>query len=240
VEPSGILVAYAARAGQQAEDGTAGNSPFAAALAATLQEPGLEVGKIFRKVRDRVLRETNGRQEPFTYGSLPAVDLYFLAPKVGVSEQGKVGLPQASALTAPIEKFASSAKRLQTTSVRVSDVEGIAEQPITLAVDVQNIGAMQDIGVLFSQIPAEAILSAGDRFSDGNWLVPSKQLERLSLVYPSVVHPKHFTVTLTALNMKNGALEAPTQEMRISVLPRLHAGSKSDFLAPIPGASPVP
>jgi Caspase domain/SPOR domain len=93
VEPSGILVAYAARAGQQAEDGTSGNSPFAAALAATLQEPGLEVGKIFRKVRDRVLLATNGRQEPFTYGSLPAEDYYFVTPTAGVSEQDKVPAP---------------------------------------------------------------------------------------------------------------------------------------------------
>ena len=92
VEPSGILVAYAARAGQQAEDGTSGNSPFAAALAATLQEPGLEVGKLFRKVRDRVLLATNGRQEPFTYGSLPAEDYYFVTPTAGVSEQDKVPL----------------------------------------------------------------------------------------------------------------------------------------------------
>src|SRR5262245_50276694 len=50
VEPSGVLVAYAAKAGQQAEDGTSGNSPFAAAFAVTLQEPGLEVGKIFHNL----------------------------------------------------------------------------------------------------------------------------------------------------------------------------------------------
>jgi uncharacterized caspase-like protein len=46
VGPSGILVTYAARAGQEADDGTTGNSPYAAALAAALQEPGLEVGKM--------------------------------------------------------------------------------------------------------------------------------------------------------------------------------------------------
>jgi uncharacterized caspase-like protein len=91
VEPSGILVAYAARAGQEAEDGITGNSPFAAAFAATLQEPGLEVGKLFRKVRDRVLLATNGRQEPFTYGSLPADDFYFLPPNTQAT------LPSAAA-----------------------------------------------------------------------------------------------------------------------------------------------
>jgi hypothetical protein len=31
------------------------------------------------KVRDQVMSKTNGEQEPFTYGSLPAEALYFKA-----------------------------------------------------------------------------------------------------------------------------------------------------------------
>jgi len=41
-----------------------------------LDEPGLEINFLFRKVRDSVLQETNGKQEPFTYGSLPGSRLY--------------------------------------------------------------------------------------------------------------------------------------------------------------------
>ena len=36
---------------------------------------------LFRKVRDQVLEETNGRQEPFTYGSLPGKAVYLIAPQ---------------------------------------------------------------------------------------------------------------------------------------------------------------
>jgi uncharacterized caspase-like protein len=62
-------MAFAAKEGTTADDGSTGNSPFTAALLAHLEEPGLEVQFLFRKVRDRVLEATQGRQEPFTYGS---------------------------------------------------------------------------------------------------------------------------------------------------------------------------
>jgi hypothetical protein len=72
VEPSGdILVVYSAKHGTLAEDGpSGGNSPFAAALAANIATPGLDVRIMFGKVRDAVKATTGGRQEPFTYGSV--------------------------------------------------------------------------------------------------------------------------------------------------------------------------
>jgi uncharacterized caspase-like protein len=78
VEPAkGVLVAYAARDGEIAQDGEGANSPFATALGQFLTEPGLEVSLLFRKVHDAVLEQTGGQQEPFTYGALPAAELYW-------------------------------------------------------------------------------------------------------------------------------------------------------------------
>jgi hypothetical protein len=81
IEPaSGTLVVYAAKHGQTALDGGDGNSPFAAALAKILPTPGLEINKLFRLVRDDVIAATDGRQEPFVYGSLPGrEDYYFVS-----------------------------------------------------------------------------------------------------------------------------------------------------------------
>lgn len=79
IEPSGVFVAYAARGGTLALDGEGRNSPFAEALLEHIEEPGLEVGRMFRKIRSRVLSLTDGYQEPFTYGSLPDQDI-FLVP----------------------------------------------------------------------------------------------------------------------------------------------------------------
>ena len=92
VEPEGdMLVAYAARRGSTAEDGDSANSPFAAALVHRLTTPGLEIGFLFRKVRDDVLAATGQRQEPAIYGSLGGQEFYFVppgaapaAPSVGV------------------------------------------------------------------------------------------------------------------------------------------------------------
>lgn len=80
IEPTGgVLVAYAAKGGTIAYDGDGRNSPYAAALLRHLEEPGLEIGQFFRRVRDTVYRDTGGLQEPFTYGSLPAKDIFFAA-----------------------------------------------------------------------------------------------------------------------------------------------------------------
>jgi tetratricopeptide (TPR) repeat protein len=75
VEPAGgILVSYASKGGEVAEDGAGANSPFALALARRLREPNLEINKVFRLVRDDVLVATHRRQEPFTYGALGGED----------------------------------------------------------------------------------------------------------------------------------------------------------------------
>lgn len=85
VEPANnTLVAYAAKEGTTASDGAGRNSPYAAALIASLQQPDLEVGLMMRKVRDDVLASTGGKQEPFVYGSLSAEQI-FLADTRGLS-----------------------------------------------------------------------------------------------------------------------------------------------------------
>jgi hypothetical protein len=77
VEPQvGTLVSFAAKEGTTAADGKARNSPYTTALLAHIEEKGVEVNKLFRLVRDRVLAATAGQQEPYTYGSTPAVDIY--------------------------------------------------------------------------------------------------------------------------------------------------------------------
>ncbi|WP_448953317.1 tetratricopeptide repeat protein [Labrys neptuniae] len=80
VEPTNAtLVVYAAKEGTTAADGDAANSPFAAAFAKRIVQPGMEINKVFRFVRQDVLAATGNRQEPFVYGSLPPEDFYFRA-----------------------------------------------------------------------------------------------------------------------------------------------------------------
>ena len=75
VEPSGpnMVIAYAATEGTTASDGdgTERNSPYTKALLSHLEEPGLEINKVFRKVSASVKESTKGMQEPVYYGSFP-------------------------------------------------------------------------------------------------------------------------------------------------------------------------
>ncbi|MBX6367823.1 MAG: caspase family protein [Rhodospirillales bacterium] len=64
------LIAYATTADAIAEDGSGEHSPYTAALLEHLETPGLELNLLFGRVRDAVMRRTNNRQQPFTYGSL--------------------------------------------------------------------------------------------------------------------------------------------------------------------------
>lgn len=81
-ESSATLVAYAAKAGQVASDGVAGqaNSPFATALIRNMGKPGVEIRKFFGLVRDDVMAATGNGQEPFVYGSLGGDDYFLRKP----------------------------------------------------------------------------------------------------------------------------------------------------------------
>jgi tetratricopeptide (TPR) repeat protein len=73
------LVVFAAKQGRTALDGDGRDSPFAVAVIQRIATPGVEINKVFRLVRDDVMEATAGRQEPYTYGSLPgSEDLFFV------------------------------------------------------------------------------------------------------------------------------------------------------------------
>ncbi len=82
VEPeNNTMVAFAAKEGTVALDGEGEHSPYANALLQVIEEPGVEIGFMFRRVRDLVLKATGQRQEPFTYGSLGGTPIYLKSPE---------------------------------------------------------------------------------------------------------------------------------------------------------------
>ena len=66
----GMVVAYATAADDVAQDGSGRNSPFTTALLKRMQEPGIEIEMMFRRVTADVNAQTFGRQRPETYISL--------------------------------------------------------------------------------------------------------------------------------------------------------------------------
>lgn len=88
----GTLVAFAAKGGQVALDGKGQNSPYATALMDSVVQSDLEIGLMFRRVRDEVLASTGNRQEPWTYGSLSGTPFYLA---------GATGAPVAASAADP-------------------------------------------------------------------------------------------------------------------------------------------
>lgn len=105
VEPvAGTLVAFAAKEGTVASDGDGRNSPFTAALLKHLEEPGLEIQFLFRRVRDSVMLETRNRQQPFTYGSLPGREI-FLKNGAKAGDEGKADADETADLRRQLEEL---------------------------------------------------------------------------------------------------------------------------------------
>ncbi len=91
----GTFVAYSTQPGNVALDGQERNSPFTAALAASIREPGRNLTSVMIDVRRKVLAATSGRQVPWDHSALTG-DFYFhLASAPGAVP--KVTPPDSSA-----------------------------------------------------------------------------------------------------------------------------------------------
>jgi uncharacterized caspase-like protein len=79
----GTLISYATKDGQTASDGVgAKNSPFTQALLQHLDDPS-DIAVVLRKVREKVMLATAGKQQPWEYGSLTGGELVLSKIKGG-------------------------------------------------------------------------------------------------------------------------------------------------------------
>ncbi|MGI9485969.1 MAG: caspase family protein [Geminicoccaceae bacterium] len=88
------LVAYATAPGEVALDGEATHSPYTEALLQHLNEPGLEIGMLFRRVRGAVRESTEGYQIPWTSSTLEQ-EFYF-RPDVTEATDAVTGMQVAT------------------------------------------------------------------------------------------------------------------------------------------------
>ncbi len=88
------LVAYATAPGEVALDGETTHSPYTEALLQHLNEPGLEIGMLFRRVRGAVRESTDGYQIPWTSSTLEQ-EFYF-RPDVSEATDAVTGMQVAT------------------------------------------------------------------------------------------------------------------------------------------------
>ena len=75
--PRGSFISYATAPGSTATDGKGLNSPYTAAIAREILQPGSSIEKVFKNVRRSVVSATNGKQVPWDYSSL-TTDITFV------------------------------------------------------------------------------------------------------------------------------------------------------------------
>ena len=86
-DPSqGMLVVYAAEGGKVALDGEGEHSPFTSAILESLPRPNVEIGLVFRQIRDRVMALTGNRQQPHFYGSLSGAPFFLAGEDAAVAD----------------------------------------------------------------------------------------------------------------------------------------------------------
>jgi hypothetical protein len=95
--PNSVLVAFAAKHGTTADDGSGRNSPFTTAPLHNLETPGLEINYLFRNIHDEVYEATQRRQEPYVYGTLSREPIYLKA----VTGSAPATAAAASHITSP-------------------------------------------------------------------------------------------------------------------------------------------
>jgi hypothetical protein len=76
----GTLISYATKDGSVAQDGEGRNSPFTSALLEHIGDPD-DIAVVLRKVREKVMKTTGNKQQPWEYGSLTGGALVLSAIK---------------------------------------------------------------------------------------------------------------------------------------------------------------
>ena len=102
----GLVVAFSTSPGDVALDGQDRNSPFTKAFLRRLNEPGLEIETMFRRIAADVSAATGGRQRPETYVSL--VSEYYLNQDDSLAWDRIKGTDDPDVLNDFVEHYPSS------------------------------------------------------------------------------------------------------------------------------------
>jgi uncharacterized caspase-like protein len=107
----GTFIAYSTQPGNVALDGQGRNSPFTAALAKGVREPGRNLTSVMIDVRKDVLAVTGGKQVPWDHSALTG-DFYFhLASAPGTLPKSAVPGPDADAVQKRLRELEEELKK---------------------------------------------------------------------------------------------------------------------------------
>ena len=91
----GIYVAYATAPNKVAEDGDGDNGLFTQYLIKNINQSGLKIEDVFKRVRAGVQRDSNGKQIPWSSSSIVG-DFYFTLPSINKKQKTNSVIPIAN------------------------------------------------------------------------------------------------------------------------------------------------
>ncbi len=171
--PVGTLIAFATAPGSVAADGQGRNGLYTQHLLSAINQPGLKIEDVFKRVRAGVRKDSGNRQVPWENTSLEG-DFYFQPPGLAAPAESSANV----ALFAPATGNAHQAAEPPTNvaSIAPALVPERARGTVSLmAPDIAENGAVVPIGVSFS--PA---LGAGDS-AEISFALPTGQLAVTSI-----------------------------------------------------------
>lgn len=80
-EPKNVMVGFATSAGRKVADGEGRNSPYTAALLKYIEQPGLELTRLMKQLRDDVMKATANEQLPAFYMAATDDDIFLVPPR---------------------------------------------------------------------------------------------------------------------------------------------------------------
>ncbi|MEI6609058.1 MAG: caspase family protein, partial [Deltaproteobacteria bacterium] len=105
--PMGTIVSYSTSPGDVARDGKDRNSPYTSSLVQYMKEPGLSIEQVFKNVRQKLNRETRGKQIPWELSSLQG-DFYFVPGSsktvTDIIQPGKIVIDNAESATDTLDE----------------------------------------------------------------------------------------------------------------------------------------
>ena len=104
--PIGSYLSFATAPAKVASDGNDGNGLYTQHLLKAMRTPGLKIEEVFKRVRVKVMADSDGQQIPWDNSSLTG-DFYFIQPdSAGVEKPTKIAkpaLPAGTVVESPVE-----------------------------------------------------------------------------------------------------------------------------------------
>ncbi len=139
--PVGSLIAYATSPGSVAADGSGKNGLYTKYLLEALQQPGLTIEQTFKRVRNNVRKDTDGRQIPWESSSLTGEFVFRSSAQQSITKPPPPP-PPPPPLLPPVErdKYLQIVTNIPEAEVVVNNIfRGITNQN-----GVLNIGGLSD------------------------------------------------------------------------------------------------